>query len=158
VPVLAGGGGPEKPYAATRSIVISLALHAAILHHLGHDDTALMEVLAQDSPIAPDEDAIAEIAGCRALFLAGRGQAHNTLEAAALTFMELARTPAIALELGQLLHGPQECLAPGTTLLLARTAGPDAAGITRMARDALAWGLRPILFDLGRQEVLAGAI
>jgi len=158
VPVLAGSGGPEKPYAATRSIVITLALHAAILHHLGHDDAALMEVLERDASIAPDADAVAELASCRTLFLSGRGQAHSVLEAAALTFMELARMPAIALELGQLLHGPLECLAPGTALVLAREIGPDASGITRMAEAALSYGMRPVLFDLGRQDAVAGAI
>jgi len=158
VPVLAGSGGPEKPYAATRSIVITLALHAAILHHLGHDDAALMEVLERPAETALDADAVAGLASCRTLFLAGRGQAHGALEAAALTFMELARTPAIALELGQLLHGPRECLAPDTALVLARTTGPDAPGVTRMAEAALSYGMRPILFDLGRQDEIAGAI
>lgn len=159
VPVLAGSGGPEKPYAATRSIVISLILHAAILHHLGHDDAALMEVLAHDAPAAtPNEEAVAELAACHTLFLSGRGQAHGALEVAALTFMELARTPAIALELGQLLHGPHECLAPGAALVLARQIGPDASGVTRMAAAARSYGLRPILFDLGRQDPVAGAI
>lgn len=158
VPVLAGSGGPEKPYAATRSIVITLALHAAILHHLGHDDAALMEMLEQDASIALNADAVAELASCRTLFLSGRRQAFGALEAAALTFMELARAPAIALELGQLLHGPLECLGPGTALVLARKIGPDSSGITRMAEAALSYGMRPVIFDLGRQDAVAGAI
>ena len=37
VPCLIGAGGSEIPFAATRSLTVTLALHAAVLQHLGAD-------------------------------------------------------------------------------------------------------------------------
>lgn len=159
LPSLVGQGGREKAFAATRSIVLTLALHAAILRHLGHDDAALLDLLdhAPPIPFTPDEAMLAPLIGCTTLFLSSRGQAHAAMEAAALTFMELAHTPAVALELGQLLHGPLEALSKGTALVLARPVGVEARSITRMAETAVSYGISLIVLDLGPQVPVAGA-
>lgn len=159
LPALVGQGGREKAFAATRSIVVTLALHAAILKHLGHDAAALRDVLDHAAPIpfAPDEAMLAPLVSCRTLILSSRGQALGAMEAAALTFMELARMPAMALELGQLLHGPAEALSDSTALVLARPQGEDARSVTRMAEAAASYGLSPILLDIGPQSPVAGA-
>lgn len=159
LPCLAGQGGREKSFAATRSLVVTLALHAAILKHLGHADAAMLSVFDCEPPIpfAPDAQMLAPLMSCQALILCSRGQAHAALEAAALTFMELARAPAMALELGQFLHGPLEALSKRTALLLARPADGEARAVTRMAEAAVSFGLSPVLLDLGPQPPVRGA-
>lgn len=160
VPCLIGQGGREQAFAATRSITLTLCLHAAILQALGADLSALRTVLGTGDPfgVEPPQDALTVLRECPLLVMSGRGQLHAAFEAAALTFMELARVPGMALELGQLLHGPMEMLAPGQALVLARPSGPDAAAVTRTAEAAVSYGLRPILFDLGDHPPVQGAV
>lgn len=158
VPCLLGLGGPEQAYAATRSILLTLALHVAILAGLGSDAGPFLAALDRNNRLPPAADAaLSPLVDCGTLILSSRGALHAAMEATALTFMELARTPAMALEIGQLLHGPVECLSPRTALVLARPAGPDAAAVTRVARDAVAYGLHPVVFDLGRHPPVDGA-
>jgi fructoselysine-6-P-deglycase FrlB-like protein len=45
LPSLVGVGGPEKAYAATRSLLVTLAQHAAILDALGEDMTEALAAL-----------------------------------------------------------------------------------------------------------------
>ncbi|MFC3220394.1 SIS domain-containing protein [Tianweitania populi] len=160
MPCLIGQGGRERAFAATRSILITLSLHVAILGELGADTKPLLDVLESADPfgVAPPKEAIEHLRTCSLLVLSGRAQPHSALEAAALTFTELARTPSLALELGQLLHGPMEMLRPDMALILARPVGPDAAAITRVAEAAVSYGLTPILFDFGAQPPVKGAI
>ncbi|MBP0437253.1 SIS domain-containing protein [Tianweitania sediminis] len=160
VPCLIGVGGREQAFAATRSITLTLCLHAAILAALGEDMNALIDVLNSGDPLGaePPADALDTLQDTSLLVMSARGQLHGALQAASLTFMELARTPAMALELGQLLHGPMEMLEPTHTLVLARPVGADAAAVTRTAQAAVSYGLRPVLFDLGDQPTIDGAI
>lgn len=160
VPCLVGQGGRERAFAATRSVTLTLALHAAVMEALGMDTKALRQTWASAPELPPSapEAAIAALAGCRTLVLASRGELVPALECAALTFMELSRTPAMALELGQLIHGPQEAMGPDTALVLARPEGADAAGVTRFARAAVSWGVPVLLFDIGvRHPAVEGA-
>lgn len=160
VPCLVGEGGPEEAFAATRSIMITLALHGGVLDALGCDVSELLELLAAGPMLedTPDEAAVALLSGCDALFLASRGLEQGICESAALTFMELARVPALALELGQLIHGPFEALSAKTALLLVRPAGSDAASVTRFAETAVAAGIRPLLFDIGEHPPVREAV
>src|SRR5690606_11697220 len=120
------------------------------LEALGVDLTSLRQLWSQpyQHPELP-EAAISALTHCRSLFLASRAEAVPALECCALTVMELARTPAIALELGQRIHGPQEALSNQTALLLVRRAGPDEANITRFAWQAMAWGVPLVMIDIG---------
>lgn len=157
VPSLVGVGGSEKAYAATRSLLISIALHGGVLAELGHDVRPLVDVLSGGArPVEGIDGIAAEIASHDVLYLSSRGLANAVLEAASLTFMELARVPALALELGQLIHGPWESLSARTGLLLVRPEGRDAAAITQVAGQAVELGLRPVLFDLGDHEPVEG--
>lgn len=159
LPCLIGQGGREQAFAATRSILVTVCLHAAVLAHLGADTSELLDVLQTGDPLgmpAPPE-AVQRLQSCPLLVLSGRGQAHSALEAAALTYTELTREPAIALELGQLLHGPMEMLRPDMALVLARPNGADAAAVTRVAQAAVSYGLSPILFDCGTHPPVEGA-
>jgi fructoselysine-6-P-deglycase FrlB-like protein len=160
IPCLIGQGGREQAFAATRSITITLCLHAAILEALGADLAAFRTVLESGDPLGaePPAEAVEILRACSLLVMSTRGPAHAAFEAAALTFMELSRVPAMALELGQLLHGPMEMIAPSQALVLAPPAGADAAAVTRTAEAAVTYGLRPILFDFGSHEPIDGAI
>jgi fructoselysine-6-P-deglycase FrlB-like protein len=160
VPCLVGRGGRERAFAATRSVTLTLALHAAVLEALGMDAQPLREAWtsAPDLPPPAPEAAVAALYSCNTLVLSSRGELVPALECAGLTYMELARTPAMALELGQLIHGPQEALGPDMALVLARPDGPDAAGVTRFARAAVSWGVPVVLFDMGgRHPAVEGA-
>ncbi len=160
LPSLSGTGGHEKPFAATRSIIITLALHAAILAHLGYDTTSFLDVLTEepDCPGSADVVAASLLAAGSCVFLGSRGAVHSVLEATALTYMELARTPALALEVGQLRHGPIESLSSETALILARPAGGDAASVAALAEKAVGFGVKPIIFDLGDHPPVEGAV
>lgn len=160
VPCLIGQGGRETTFAATRSVMLTLALHAAVLEALGMDVAALLDVWSSSSGSTPaaSEPAVAALARCDTLVLASRGELVPALECAALTYMELARTPAMALELGQLIHGPQEALGGNTALLLVRPDSADATRVTRFAQDVISWGVPMVLFDMGaRHPVVEGA-
>jgi len=62
-------------------------------------------------------------------------------EAGGLSFMELARLPVLALELGQFVHGPFETLRPSSGLVLLRGAGAAGEGVARVT-DVGAPGIR----------------
>ena len=157
-PSLVAPVAKERAFAATRSIMVTLALHAAILDALGHDTAPLLALWREDAPPpAPPAEAVVALRSCRALVLSSRLPLHAALEATALTFMELARLPALAPELGQLLHGPMEALSPGLALVLARPAGADGDAVAGVALRAAGLGLTPILFDLSGDEPVAGA-
>ncbi len=160
VPSLYGSGPPEEAYAATRSILITLALHGAILECLGADISAFKAVLEEGGNKLPGQPEVSlhPLTDCRTVFLSSRRESQAVLEAASLTFMELARTPALALELGQLIHGPLECLDPQTGLILVRPVGKDAEMIAHIAEKAVTFGLTPHLFDLGHHPAVEGAI
>lgn len=160
VPSLVGCGGTERAYAATRSIMITLALHAAVLSRLGMDTAGFLDVLAGPSSLPGEADVVAAslLADKGMVFLSSRGTTHAVMEATALTYMELARTPAMALELGQFLHGPIECLSPASALVLARPATADAGSVTAFAKRAISFGVRPILFNLGEHPPVEGAV
>jgi fructoselysine-6-P-deglycase FrlB-like protein len=111
VPSLVGHGGVEHAFAATRSLTVSLALHARILQELGlTQNHALAAAL---SPAAPDVSAAADaLTPKSAVVFSGRAAMQGIADAGALALMELARIPCFALEGGQLRHGPVEALGP----------------------------------------------
>lgn len=156
VPCLIGVGGRERAFAATRSVMLSVAMHAAVLARLGADVSSLRDVWSVPGELDMPDKAVAMLGGCSAAVLASRGEFAPVMECAALTFMELARRPAIGLELGQLIHGPQEALGADTALVLARPGGADAAGVTRFAHQAAQWGVPTVMFDMGDGSVPDG--
>src|SRR5689334_17151123 len=55
LPCLVAAGGPERAFAATRSMMLSVSLHGAILRELGVDAAPLIAVLQK--PVTPKVDA-----------------------------------------------------------------------------------------------------
>jgi fructoselysine-6-P-deglycase FrlB-like protein len=145
LPCLVGAGGAELAFAATRSLVISLALHAGVLAALGGADHGVADSL-QHLPEPPLDDALSALAGKTAIAFAGRGVFRGVAEAASLMLMELARMPALGFEIGQFRHGPLELLSPeiGVVLLCGES---DRAAVWRLAQAAADAGTMPVILD-----------
>jgi fructoselysine-6-P-deglycase FrlB-like protein len=157
LPCLVAAGGPERAFAATRSMTLSLALHGAILRELGVDAAPLIAVLQK--PIAPKVDAAVEhLVGCKAVVYSGRGVLQGVAEAAALGLMELARMPAFAQEGGQFQHGPLEMLGEAIGVVLFRPAGADAAGAQRLVDVARAAGSPVVIYDVSGEPPVKDAV
>jgi fructoselysine-6-P-deglycase FrlB-like protein len=144
-PSLIGRGGSEKAFCATRSLLISLALHQLVLTELGADASAALAILHR--PQEPDiTKAAAHLQACTAVVFSGRGQ-RGLAEAAALGAMELGRMPAYALEGGQMRHGPMEILGPKVGVVIFRADEAAAALGDDLAGQVVAAGSPTILFD-----------
>lgn len=157
LPVL-GAGGVELAYAATRSLLVTIALHAAILRALGLPDDDLAAVLTAPAPLADIAPAIAKLAQARNAVFVARGALQGVADAAALSLMELARIPVLALEAGQFRHGPFEMAGPETAVVFLRGIGEMGENIDGLARELLGHGLSPIVFDLSGCPPIAGCI
>jgi fructoselysine-6-P-deglycase FrlB-like protein len=108
LPSLVGAGGTEHAFAATRSLMITLALHLGVLAALGLDPTAALDAL-RTRPRLDVAEAAKLLKRCSAIVYSARAL-RGLAEAVALSTMELARMPAYALEGGQFRHGPLEIL------------------------------------------------
>jgi len=155
-PSLIGAGGSEKAFAATRSLLISLALHQRVLAALGADATPALEILQK--PVEPDITAAADkLAACDAIVFSGRGL-RGLAEAAALGAMELARMPSYALEGGQFRHGPLEILGPKIGVVVVRADEPAAALCEDLARQTVEAGSPTVMIDASGQAGTSGAL
>ncbi|MBV9539016.1 MAG: hypothetical protein JOY70_08810 [Acidisphaera sp.] len=155
--VLVCAGGPELAFAATRSIVLTLAMHGALLEALGLDMDALRAVLEADES-ADIEPASAALGDCDAILFSGRHVLQGVAQSGALSLMELARVPAIGLETGQFRHGPFEFLRPGVGVVLLRSAGPDFASVAPAAATALEAGCKTVVFDAATGPLPHGCV
>lgn len=154
---LIGAGGVELAYAATRSLLVTLTMHAAILEALGIDMGPFRAVL--DNPVSGDtSEAETILAGCENAVLVARGAMQGVADAAALSFMELARIPVLGLEAGQFRHGPFEMVNRDSAVVFLR--GQDAEGdnIDGLARECVAYGLVPVIFDFSGQADVPGCV
>jgi fructoselysine-6-P-deglycase FrlB-like protein len=152
---LIGAGGSENAFAATRSIILTLAMHAAVLEALGQGQDALRGILEADAPgdvQAADEG----LADCDVVVFAGRHVFQGIAESGALSLMELSRVPAIGFETGQFRHGPFEFLRPGLGIVLLRSAGRDREGIPAVAAATVEAGCRTIVFDASGEPLPPG--
>jgi fructoselysine-6-P-deglycase FrlB-like protein len=154
---IVGAGGPENAFAATRSIVLTLAIHGAILEALGQGMDGLRAVFAADAP-AEIGAVDAALVGSEVILFSGRHVMQGVAQSAALSLMELARVPAIGLELGQFRHGPFEFLRPGVAIVLLRSAGPDGPSVAPVAQSALDAGCTTVVFDAADGKLPAGCV
>jgi fructoselysine-6-P-deglycase FrlB-like protein len=157
VPSLIGAGGAELAFAATRSVLISQALHAAVLADLGADMRAALAVL--QSPAMPSLDAaLAALSAPEIIILSGRSALQGVAESGALCLMELARIPTYALEGGQFRHGPMELLGPQVGVILMRPSRL-APGLTAgLAESARAAGCPVVVFDASGAAPIEDAV
>jgi fructoselysine-6-P-deglycase FrlB-like protein len=160
LPSLIGVGGPEKAYAATRSLLITLAQHAAILAALGQDVGPALEALGAPAAVEAEARAaaVAHIAARRVAVMVARGGDQGVMDAAALCLMEIARIPVLGLEAGQFRHGPFEMIDADTAVVFLRGAGASADDIAPLARECLSHGIAPVIFDASGRPPVADAV
>ena len=156
VPSLVGAGGAELGFAATRSLTVTLALHAAVLAALGLDVAPALAALRETS-LRPVDAAVAALDEVQAVVCSGR-ELHGMAEALALGITELSRLPAFALEGGQFRHGPLEMLGPNVGVVLVRGAESGAALLGGAAATAVAAGSPVVIFDSSEAVPVAGAV
>jgi fructoselysine-6-P-deglycase FrlB-like protein len=155
VPCLIGAGGPEKAFAATRSLTVSLALQAAVLARLGLATEGLKEILA--APATPDiAEALVRFGDVRAVVTSGR-RLQGLAEALALGLTELSRLPCFSMEGGQLRHGPMEMLGPDVGVVMFRGQDPTAGLVASLASAVVAAGSPLVVFDASGEAPIDGA-
>jgi fructoselysine-6-P-deglycase FrlB-like protein len=157
VPSLIGHGGPERAFAATRSLYVSLALHARILHELGAAQDEALTVMRRgdDIDIAA---AAAALASVKAVIFSGRAAMQGVAEAGALGLLELARMPSVALDGGQLRHGPLEALGAAVGVVLFRAADSASPATAPLANATIQAGSPTVIFDVSGERPVDGAI
>jgi fructoselysine-6-P-deglycase FrlB-like protein len=155
VPSLIGVGGPEVAFAATRSLLISLVQHAAVLLHMGMPSREVEDLLdVLRNPITEQKKqpecikARNELAQQNCIVFSSRNVLQGVADAGSLCIMELGRIPAFSLEGGQFRHGPCEMLKPGIGVVLLRPREDASDSIGRIARICLNAGITPVVFDL----------
>jgi fructoselysine-6-P-deglycase FrlB-like protein len=155
-PSLVGTGGTERAFAATRSLLISLALHQRVLSELGDNSASALSAL--DQPEMPDlAPALAALEGVDALVFSGR-EMRGLAEAAALGAMELGRLPAQALEGGQFRHGPLEILGSQVGVILAKADEATADLVDGLAKLCVAAGSPTVVLDASGGTPVAGTV
>lgn len=154
---LVGTGGVEVAYAATRSLLVTLTMHAAILDALDLDMSGFRAVL--DDPAEADTHAAEDLmAGAKNAVIVARGAMQGIADAAALSFMELARIPVLGLEAGQFRHGPFEMIDAETAVVFLRGAGDEGDNIDGLARECCDAGVCPVIFDFSGEAGVQGAL
>ncbi len=156
MPSLIGAGGTEHAFAATRSLMITLALHLGVLAGLGLDTGTALEML-RTRPRLDVVDAVKLLKPCRSVVFSGRAL-RGLAEAVALSAMELARMPAYALEGGQFRHGPLEIL--GSEVGAVHFCADEAAAplVAGLARDTVAGASPTVVFDASGTDTLRGDV
>lgn len=153
---IAAAGGTEHAFAATRSIILTVAMHGAVLEALGAPQDQLRAALA--AAPASIEAVDEALAGSDAYIFSGRHSMAGVAESAALSLMELARVPTIGFEGGQFRHGPFEVLRPGLAVLLFRSAACDAPGVAQLAKTSVEGGCNVVLFDASGGAAIDGCV
>ncbi|WP_119300806.1 SIS domain-containing protein [Dongia deserti] len=152
LPSLIGAGGTERAFAATRSLMITLALHLRVLSALGLDAEPSLEALRARVRLDITE-AVKLLKNCKAVIYSGRAL-RGLAEAAALSTMELARMPAYALEGGQFRHGPLEALGPQLGAVHFCADEEATSLVAGLAGDTVAAGSPTLLFDTSGSDVI----
>lgn len=155
-PSLVGAGGSELPFAATRSLTVTLALHAAVLAELGEDTAPILA--AMEAATLPDSaPAVSRFAKVQAIATSGR-LLQGVAEAIALGLTELSRLPCFSLEGGQFRHGPVEMLAPSLGVVLFRADDASCDLVTGLATLVANSGAPLVVYDASGRPPLEGAV
>jgi fructoselysine-6-P-deglycase FrlB-like protein len=152
---LIGAGGVELAFAATRSILISQALHASVLNALGIPMEQALAVL-HNPPTADVSHALDALGTSPMIIFSGRSELQGVAENAALCLMELARMPTYAFEGGQFRHGPMELITPKTGVVLLRSSGITASLTADLAKTCRDIGCPVVVFDVSGELPIEG--
>jgi len=160
LPSLVGTGGSELAYAATRSQLITLAQHGALLEALGLDITDSLSVL-HEGPLKADlSDTVAVLTQAPVAVMVAHGAAaQGAMDAAAHCLMETVRMPVLGLEAGQFRHGPFEMIQPDTAVIMLRSAG-EAVVVRSLhqAGECVSFGITRIVIGASGRARVAGTI
>lgn len=156
LPCLVGTGGVETGFAATRSVLVGLALYGAVLSALGADAAPMLDALRAPVP-ADAAGALHALAGARCVVTSGRRLA-GLAEGLALGLVELSRVPAFALQGGQFRHGPMEMLGPGVGAVFFRGADGTGALVGRLAEAVAEAGSPAVVLDASGEAPAAGTV
>jgi fructoselysine-6-P-deglycase FrlB-like protein len=155
LPSLVAHGGTERGFAATRSLLLTLIMHASILEALGSNDDVRSALQTQ----IPNVDAALEtVSSSRTLIYSGRTHLQGLAEVCALHTAELARVPALALEGGQFKHGPLELLEPNFGVVFLRASGPTSSLTASLVETCLRAGIMPVVFDASGEPELSSTV
>ncbi|SFB73448.1 Fructoselysine-6-P-deglycase FrlB with duplicated sugar isomerase (SIS) domain [Tropicimonas isoalkanivorans] len=155
VPCLLGAGGIETAFAATRSLTVTLASHAAVLARLGAPMDDLEDILSD--PQVPDlSAALARFVAVEAVVTSGR-RLRGLADAMALGLTELSRLPVLSLEGGQLRHGPLEMLGSSVGVVMVRGQDETSALVASLAEAVIETGAPLVVFDASGDAPIDGA-
>jgi fructoselysine-6-P-deglycase FrlB-like protein len=155
LPSLVAHGGTERGFAATRSLLLTLVMHASILEALGSNDNVRA---ALQAPIPNVDVALETVSASRTLIYSGRTHLQGLAEVCALHTAELARVPALALEGGQFKHGPLELLEPSFGVVFLRAGGATSSLTSSLIETCLRAGITPIVFDASGEPELSNTV
>ncbi len=134
------GAGAEHSIAATKTVIGSMAVGAALIAELAEDEALkraldrlperLNRALALDWPKVSDD-----LAKASAVFVAARGLGLGWAREIALKLCEILRLPAIGLSAAELQHGPRAALSSKTPVLMMRIMDETAATVDELANE-----------------------
>jgi fructoselysine-6-P-deglycase FrlB-like protein len=153
LPCLIGSGGVEKGFAATRSLIVTLALHAAILEALGAPQDGWLEALQRPRGYNL-EPLLAQFANSEFVIFSARESLLGVAEVSALHLAELCRLPGLAFEGGQFRHGRLELLGAKSGVMLLKSGGATAPLTDALALDCLKAGVTPVILDTSGEPAL----
>jgi len=145
LPSLVGAGGAEKALAATRSALVTVALHGAVLSRLGADQEPMLRAL-RDLPEPDISAALERMEDVNTIITSAR-RVRGLAELLGLGLVELSRLPCATVEAGQFRHGLMEMLTPAVGVVLLCAAEPSAELVRRLAAAIADTGAPVVLFD-----------
>lgn len=145
--VLPIGAGPEHAVAATKTVIGSLIVSAALVASWSAD-RALIEGL-KDLPtrlaraLKLDWSAwSSDLADAPAAYVIGRGHGLGTVREIALKLSETLCLPALGYSAAEFRHGPRAAVSRATPILALRQADSVAEGIDQLVQDLRSEGHR----------------
>jgi glucosamine--fructose-6-phosphate aminotransferase (isomerizing) len=144
--VIPMGAGNEYSVAATKTVIASMAVGAALVAELAGDSELrdaldrLPERLAR--ALTLDWSGIADdLARAPAVFVAGRGLALGPVREIALKLSEILHLPSIGVSAAELQHGPRAALSARTPVVMMRLMDETAATVDALAKELRAQGI-----------------
>mgnify|MGYP000992193714 CR=1 FL=1 len=153
-------GGPEKAYAGTRSVTLSLAAFAFVSAALGQipQESVLRALAWERTDYSAMEKAVWTLFSKRDIVVTGRSLFSPLGGLFALGCEELSNRPILYNETGTFRHGPMEVLGEDTALVVFRQKGL-LGELCRSFNDVQQKsGCAVIVLDASGQEPLSNAI
>jgi glucosamine--fructose-6-phosphate aminotransferase (isomerizing) len=138
--VLPISAGLEHSVAATKTVIASMAVGAALVAELA-EDAALQAALDRlperlRRALTLDWSAIGrDCEGASAVFVASRGLGLGSARETALKLAEILRLPALGFSAAELQHGPRAALSSSTPVMMLRLMDETAATVDSLATE-----------------------